>query len=75
MIQHYYPPSPPLTATVDTDGGAVPLRRTPDISAPVTAHAADGEALTVLNRSAGWLHVCSCGRDGYIPTDFIVLNY
>ncbi len=68
-------PQPVQTATVEIENGNLNIRQQPSLSAPVVGQAPDGARLEVLGSWDGWYVVRYGTVEGYVRSEFVILNY
>ncbi len=68
-------PQPVQTATVEIENGNLNIRQQPSLSAPVIGQAPDGARLEVLGSWDGWYVVRYGTVEGYVRSEFVILNY
>lgn len=68
-------PQPIQTATVEISGGNLNIRQQPSLSAPIIGQAPNGAQLEVLGNWDGWYVVRYGTVEGYVRSEFVVLNY
>lgn len=68
-------PEPIQTATVEISSGNLNIREKPSLSAPIIGQAPDGAMLYVLGSWDGWYVVRYGTLEGYVRSEYVVLNY
>ena len=68
-------PQPIQTATVEISSGNLNIRQAPSLTAPIIGQAPDGAQLEVLGSWNGWYVVRYGTVEGYVRSEYVVLNY
>ena len=68
-------PEPIQTATVEINSGNLNIRAKPSLTAPIIGQAPDGAQLSVLGSWNGWYVVRYGTVEGYVRSEYVVLNY
>ena len=68
-------PEPIQTATVEISTGNLNIRQQPSLTAPIVGQAPDGAQLSVLGTWDGWYVVRYGTVEGYVRSEYVVLNY
>lgn len=63
------------TATVEITSGNLNIRQQPSLTAPIIGQAPDGAKLEVLGSWDGWHNVRYGAIEGYVRSEYIMLNY
>lgn len=68
-------PEPIQTATVEINSGNLNIRAKPSLTAPIIGQTPDGAQLSVLGSWNGWYVVRYGTVEGYVRSEYVVLNY
>ena len=68
-------PEPIQTATVEITSGNLNIREKPSLTARIIGQAPDGAQLSVLGSWNGWYVVQYGTVEGYVRSEYVVLNY
>lgn len=63
------------TATVEIGTGNLNIRAQPSLTSPIIGQAPDGAQLEVLGSFDGWYQVRYDTTEGYVRSEYVVLNY